>query len=529
MHDGRKNTYSFVFNNVKITLVPTGDQVPKPQGKNVTNLLSVGKFVEEAKETGKVYLFLGKESVEDTIIVPKPVQALIKDFNDIFPDEMPAGLPPMCDIQHQIDLLPGSSLPNQPHYRMSPKEHEELRRQVEELLEKGHIKESLSPCAVPALLTPKKDGSWRMCIDSRAINKITIRYRFPIPRLDDLLDQLSGAMVFSKIDLKSGYHQIWIREGDEWKTAFKTREGLYEWLVMPFGLSNAPSTFMRAINQMFCPFIRKFLVVYFDDILIYSNTPELHLEHLKAVFEVLRKEKFYAGMKKCSFMTDHVLFLGFMVSKDGISVDESKVEAIRSWRIPTTLQDVRSFHGLVFFYRRFVANFSTIMAPITDCMKTGKFGWSDEATRAFELIKKRMTTAPVLVLPDFNKSFELHCDASKVGVGAVLTQEQRPVAFYSEKLGGAKLNYSTYDVEFYAVVWALKHWSSYLAYNEFVLFSDHEALRHINAQDKLFSWHAKWASYLQQFTFSLKHKSGTLNRVADALSRKTNLLTLMKT
>lgn len=203
---------------------------------------------------------------------------------------------------------------------------------------------------------------------------------------------------------------------------------------MPFGLSNAPSIFMRAMNQILCPFIDKFLVVYFDYILIYSATPKLHLEHLKAVLEVLRKEKFYAGIKKCSFMTNQVLFLVILVSKEGIIVDDSKVATIRSWHIPTSLHEVRSFHVLVSFYRRFIANFSTIMSPITDCMKTRKFVWNDEATKTFELIKQKMTTAPVLVLPDFNKSFELHCDASKVGVGAVLSQEQRLVAFYSEKL-----------------------------------------------------------------------------------------------
>jgi hypothetical protein len=276
---------------------------------------------------------------------------------------------------------------------------------------------------------------------------------------------------------------------------------------MPFGLSNAPSMFMRVMNQAFRPFIGKFMVVYFDDILIYSPNKEQHIQHVWEVRCVLWREKFYASPTKCSFMKDVVLFLGYVVSKDGLAVDESKVAAVRDWHIPTMLHEVRSFHGLVSFYRRFIHDFSTIMVPITKCMKVGKFSWSEATMKAFRLIKLKLMTAPLLVLPDFEVPFELHCDASKVGIGVVLSQGGKPMVFFTEKLSGSRLNYSTNDVEFYALVQSLRHWSSYLAYNDFILYLDHEALKHLNSQDKLSSRNAKLAVYVQQFSFTIKHKA----------------------
>ncbi|XP_038713432.1 uncharacterized protein LOC120007302 [Tripterygium wilfordii] len=275
-HDGFRNTYSFSKDGRKIVLAPMKmkpDAEKENEKGNGGVFLTGSQIMREAEMEQNLYALVvverGSEKNDGDGMPSHPLlHPILEKFSDVIPSEIPPGLPPKRSIQHCIDLVPGASLPNKAAYRMNPSQSAELQRQVEELLAKGVVRESMSPCAVPALLVPKKDGSWRMCVDSRAINKITIKYHFPIPRLDDMLDQLYGASVFSKIDLRSGYHQIRMREGDEWKTAFKTGQGLYEWLVMSFRLSNAPSTFMRLMKEIFRPFMGKFLVVYFDDILI---------------------------------------------------------------------------------------------------------------------------------------------------------------------------------------------------------------------------------------------------------------------
>jgi hypothetical protein len=341
-------------------------------------------------------------------------------------------------------------------------------------------------------LVPKKNGTWRMCVDYRVINNITIRYRFPIPILDDILDELSGSTIFTKIDLRSGYHQIRMKLGDEWKTTFKNKFGLYEWLVMAFGLTNAPSTFMRLMNEVLRSFIGKFMMVYFDDILIYSKSLDEHSEHLRAVFDALHEARLFANLEKCTFCTDRVAFLGYVVTPQGIEVDEVKIEAIKSWLIPATLTQLWSFLGLAGFYRRFMRDFSTIAAPLNDLTKKGvPFYWGAAQEYSFNTLIEKLTHAPLLQLPDFGKTFELECDASGIGIGGVLLQEGKPIAYFSEKLSGPLLNYSTYDKELYALVRVLETWQHYLWPKEFVIHSDHESLKYIRGQEKLNKRHAK--------------------------------------
>ncbi|XP_048611684.1 uncharacterized protein LOC125585979 [Brassica napus] len=469
IHHGRTNTYSFTHNNKKHSLAPLSPQevyeIQRAMDQSglfsKTNLfISSSKVIKSLQQDTQVLLMVFKEGCFagfEAPDCPAEMQVLMDKYKDMFPEEIPAGLPPLRGIEHQIDFVPGAPLPNRAAYRVNPEEAKELERQVQDLMDKGYIRESLSPCAVPILLVPKKDGTWRMCVDCRAINNITIKYRYPIPRLDDMLDELSGSTMFSKIDLRSGYHQVRMKEGDEWKTAFKTKQGLYEWLVMPFGLTNAPSTFMRLMNEVLRPYIGKFVVVYFDDILIYSQCLSDHISHVEQVLKALRQEGLFANLQKCVFCTDQLIFLGFVVSSQGLKVDEEKIKAIQDWPTPTTIGHVRSFHGLASFYRRFVKDFSTIAAPMTSVIKKNvSFVWGPAQEESFNKLKYSLTHAPVLTLPGFNKTFEIECDASGTSIGAVLTQGGRPVAFFSEKLSGAALNYPTYDKELYALVRSLE-------------------------------------------------------------------------
>ncbi|KAJ9528101.1 hypothetical protein QJQ45_005826 [Haematococcus lacustris] len=347
---------------------------------------------------------------------------------------------------------------------MSKPEHDELRRQITDLLAKGLIEPSSSPFAAPVLFVQKKSGELRMCIDYRQLNKITIRDQYPLPRIDDLFDQLAGKTVFSSLDLQAGYHQIRIPAEDVPKTAFRTPEGHYQFKVLCFGLTNAPATFQRVMNEAFAEVINDCALVYLDDILVMSENTEQHLVHLRRVFDLLRKNKFYAKLSKCEFMKRTLMFLGHIISAQGISVDPCKVTAISNWPVPTSLKTLQSFLGAANYVRKFVHNFSTIAAPLTNLTgpKKDSFpwkAWPQAELDAFNALKQAISNVPMLKLPDHSKPFQVHCDASLEGIGAVLMQDGYPLAYYSRKLIPAEVNYTTGEQELLAL-WLVRAYAA---------------------------------------------------------------------
>ncbi|RVW29531.1 Transposon Ty3-G Gag-Pol polyprotein [Vitis vinifera] len=417
-----------------------------------------------------------------------------KEYPDVFPEDLP-GLPPEREVEFTIDLVPGTGPMSKAPYRMAPVELKELKVQLQELLDKGFIRPSVSPWGAPVLFVKKKDGSMRLCIDYRELNKVTVRNKYPLPRIDDLFDQLQGACVFSKIDLRSGYHQLRVRGEDVPKTAFRTRYGHYEFLVMPFGLTNAPAAFMDLMNRVFKPYLDQFVVVFIDDILVYSRSREEHEGHLSIVLQTLRDKQLYAKLKKCEFWLDRISFLGHVVSNDGISVDPGKVDAVANWRRPSTVTEIRSFLGLAGYYRRFIEGFSKIALPLTKLTQKGvKFEWSDDCECSFQELKNRLVSAPILTIPSGSGGFVVYSDASHQGLGCVLMQHGRVVAYASRQLKPYERNYPTHDLELAAVVFALKIWRHFL-------------LR-------------RWIELLKDYDCIIQYHPGKANVVADALSRK---------
>ncbi|GKE98607.1 putative reverse transcriptase domain-containing protein [Tanacetum coccineum] len=323
----------------------------------------------------------------------------------------------------------------------------ELSEQLQELSDKGLIRPSSLPWGAPVLFVKKNDGSFRMCIDYQELNKLTVKNRYPLPRIDDLFDQLQGSSIYSKIDLRSGYHQLKVREEDISKTAFRTRYGHYEFQVMLFGLTNAPAVFMDLMNRVCKPYLDKFVIVFIDDILIYSKNKQEHEEHLKIILELLKKEELHAKFSKSEFWIPKVQFLVHVIDNKGIHVDPSNIESVKNWASPKTLTEIRQFLGLAGYYRRFIEGFSKIAKPMTKLtQKKVKFEWGDKQEAAFQLLKQKLCSAPILALPEGSEDFIVYCDASKKGLGAVLMQREKVISYASRQLKIHEKNYTTHDL-----------------------------------------------------------------------------------
>nr|GEX48883.1 putative reverse transcriptase domain-containing protein [Tanacetum cinerariifolium] len=356
---------------------------------------------------------------------------IVRDFLEVFPEDL-SGIPPARPVEFQIDLVPGVVSVARAPYQLAPSKMKELAEQLQELSDKGFIRPSSSPWGAPVLFVKKKDGSFHMCIDYRELNKLTVKNRYLLPRIDDLFDQLQGSSVYSKIDLRSGYHQLRVREEDIPKTAFRTRYGHYEFQVMPFYLTNAPTVFMDLMNRLCKPYLDKFMIIFIDDILIYSKNKKEHEEHLTLILELLKKVELYAKFSKCEFWIPKVQFLGHVIDRKGIHMDPAKIESFKDWESPKTRTEIRQFLGLAGYYRRFIEGFSKI------------------------------ANAPILALPKGLENFIVYCDASHKGLGAVLMQNEKVIAYASRQLKIHEKNYTTHDMELGAMAFALKMLRHYL-------------------------------------------------------------------
>ena len=446
-------------------------------------------------------------------------------FHDVFAP-LPVGLPPKRPHDHRIQLKPGAQPTSKPAYRLAPSELDELRKQLDALLDHGHIRPSHSPFGAPVLFVKKKDGSMRMCVDYRALNNITIKNSYPLPLVDELLDRVAGMKYFSKIDLQQGYHQVRMHPDDIEKTSFRTRYGSFEYLVLPFGLCNAPSTFMNMMQDVLRPYLDKFCIIFLDDILIFSRTAEEHEKHVKLILEKLREHKLQAKLEKCEFMKQEIEFLGYKINEQGLGMMDTKVKAILDWPAPTSVKQLRQFLGLAGFYREFIRMFSHIVAPLSSLLKKNviKWYWTNEHEIAFETIKQRIAAKPTLILPREHLPFVVQTDASGFAIGATLMQNLgkglQPIAFLSHKMLPAETKYPTHEQELLAIVHACKEWRHYLYGKTFTIQTDHKSIVHFKTQQHMSPRQIRWSEYLQQFNYDIEYKVGSENVVADALSRR---------
>lgn len=525
---------------VQLTVVPDGKESETSLTSNkeeveeelatvnawAVSVRKMNKAIRQVEDGDSVVLLLIRKTQEKTqepVSTDDLVHKIKEEFSDVIRDELPREIEYRGSIRHSIDVIPGSSPTYRRPYKLTCEEKEELNRQIDELIASGRIYPTTSPYGAPVLFVKKKDGSKRLCCDCRQLNERTVKSRFPLPLIEELFDNLRGSKWYSSLDLIAGYHQIPVVEEDQQKTAFVTYQGQYAWRVMPFGLTNAPSTFQMIMNDTLREFIGKFVLVYLDDILIYSTSKEQHLYHLRLVLQRLRQVKLYAKDKKCSFFKEQVKFLGHVIDKDGIHMDTDKLKAMLEWPTPKTPKDAKRFLGLAGYYRKFVEHFSDIARPLHR-FAAKKESWGDAQELAFQELKNELVSDKVLRPFDGTKKIRVTTDASNEAIGAVMELVDEhgkvigPTGYYSLALVGYQTRWPIRDKELFAVFQTLKNWKHYLKGRQFELHSDHKSLETVRQGKDLSDRAMNWINTMQDFDFTIKYIPGESNR-ADGLSR----------
>ncbi len=451
-----------------------------------------------------------------------------RDLKGVFSKSRAASLPPHRPYDCAIDLLPGTSPPKGKLYSLSAPEREAMEKYISDSLAAKIIRPSSSPAGAGFFFVKRKDGSLRPCIDYRGLNNITVKNTYPLPLMSSAFERLQGAFFFTKLDLRNAYHLVCIREGDEWKTAFNTPRGHFEYRVLPFGLSNAPAVFQALVNDVLRDMLNQFIYVYLDDILIFSHSLQEHVQHVRRVLQRLLENGLYVKAEKCVFHAQSVPFLGYIVSVEGMRMDPDRVQAVVDWPTPDSRKALQRFLGFANFYRRFIRSFSQLAAPLTalTSIKT-PFRSSSAAEAAFTKLKGCFVSAPILIAPDPSQQFVVEVDASEVGVGAVLSQRSssddkvHPCAYFSHRLSPAERNYDIGNRELLAVKLALEEWRHWLEGSgvPFIVWTDHKNLEYIKSAKRLNSRQARWALFFGRFDFSISYRPGSKNIKPDALFR----------
>lgn len=461
---------------------------------------------------------------------------LFAQFAAVFPDKLPAvdpatiGKPKDGSVLHKVVLKEGAQPYTRPLRRMSTQELDELKKQLQEYIDSGRLQPSESPWGTNVIFAKKKDGTLRFCVDYRGLNDLTVRNSYPLPHMEDLFDRLQGAQYFSKIDLRTGFYQIALAEEDRAKTAFRTRYGHFEWTVLPMGLTNAPATFQHLMNHTFREFLDRCVLVFLDDIVVYSRTLDDHVRDVRAVLQRLQDAGLYAKKSKCELFMHEIEFLGHRVGRDGLRVMQDKVDAVQKWPQPRNASELRSFLGLAGYYRRFVQGFSRLAAPLHELTHTADgqtYSWQPQHQAAFDALKQALRDAPVLALPDPDRQYVVNTDASDFATGAVLQQDfgrgLQPIAYLSHKMSDAETRYPTHDKEMLAIINMLGEWRTYLQGRQpftIRVLTDHNSLQYFMTQQSMSARQSRWLDKLADFDFKIEYVKGPTNVVADALSRR---------